>query len=98
MTDDHMTSRTIEQVVTRLNNTYSDELGDDFEIVHRITGEFPNGEASHRIRVKPTKDRSVEQQFESDIGEAFTEDELQAFMRGLELAGFNEIENKAQAP
>lgn len=78
--------RSIELSVERLNDLYDEELGDR-EIVLR---ELPDGKLM-RLSIIPEDGG-----WRSDLCQAGTEDELQAFILGLEKAAFNTIERKSE--
>jgi len=84
------TQRSLSGSVDRLNNLYEDELG-DAKIVLRT---LPDGNR-YRLSVQPDTEHPS---WRSDLGEAGIEAELQAFMRGLELASFDRIETLSEEP
>ena len=82
--------RSLIKSVNRLNDLYEDELGN-----HRIVlRTLPDGNLQ-RLSVEPDVEHP---DWRSDLGEAGTEEELQAFIRGLELASFNRIETLCEEP
>lgn len=89
-----MSGRSLEKLLERLNNLYSDELVDtngdaDISLVIRR----PMGER-YRLSVEPD-----DHSWRSDISDAYaTEDEMIAFMDALERAYFNDIDVKAETP
>lgn len=82
--------RSLQKSVNRLNDLYEDELGD----AHIVLRTLPDGNRQ-RLSIEPDVERP---NWRSDLGEAGTEEELQAFVRGLELASFNEIETLSEPP
>jgi hypothetical protein len=82
--------RSLQKSVDRLNDLYDDELRD----AHIVLRTLPDGNRQ-RLSIEP---QSKHADWRSDLGEAGTEDELQAFIRGLELASFDEIETLSEPP
>lgn len=75
------TERTLEEGVERLNSIYSEEL-EDSEITLRTVG-YDDG---YRLCIEPTNPAEHEKDFRHDLGEAHSENEMDAFIRGLELS------------
>jgi hypothetical protein len=73
--------RTLSEGVERLNNLYREQLKDT-EIVLR---EIP-GEPRYRLILEPIEPAKHQQHFQKDFSESLNEEQMQAYIAGLEAA------------
>lgn len=90
MTDEP--ERTIEKGVERLNKIFEDELKDCHIELQDV---FSEDSGISRLVIVPSNPDERES-FQSNIGEGFNDEGMQAFIRGLEIAGMGDIPVKSE--